>query len=129
MSTKIKGASGEVMILGNSSFKDVVNYIINNKVYYIDIDVSYDTDIDKLEKILEEMKKDIEKIDGYVGNYKLLGINEFADSSIKYLITFECKSDMQYQVKRDFNKIVKIYFDKYKINIPYNQIDVNVRRI
>lgn len=127
MSTKIKAATGEVMILGNSSFTEVINYSANNKIYYIDIDVSYDTDINKLEKVLNDMKEKVEKIDGYVGNYKLLGINEFADSSIKYLITFECRCDMQYQVKRDFNKILKNGLDRANIEIPYKKIDINIR--
>ncbi|MBQ8219514.1 MAG: mechanosensitive ion channel family protein [Bacilli bacterium] len=127
MSTKIKAATGEVMILGNSSFTEVINYSANNKTYYIDIDVSYDTDINKLEKVLNDMKEKVEKIDGYVGNYKLLGINEFADSSIKYLITFECRCDMQYQVKRDFNKILKNELDRSNIEIPYKKIDINIR--
>ena len=127
MSTKIKAASGEVKIIGKSSFNELINYSINNKIYYINIDVSYDTDINKLEKVLDNMKEKVEKIDGYIGNYKLLGINEFADSSIKYLITFECKSDMQYQVKRDFNKILKSELDKAKIEIPYKKIDINIR--
>lgn len=127
MSTKIKAASGEVKIIGNSSFNELINYSVNNKIYYINIDVSYDTDINKLEKVLDGMKDKVEKIDGYIGNYKLLGINEFADSSIKYLITFECRSDMQYQVKRDFNKILKNELDKANIEIPYKKIDINIR--
>ena len=74
MTTKLKAANGEGMIIANSAFKKVVNYSINNTVHYINIDVAYDTDIDKLEKCLKEMTSEVEKIDGYVGNYKLLGI-------------------------------------------------------
>lgn len=127
MSTKIKAATGEVKILGNSSFTEVINYSTFDRTYYIDIPVSYNTDISKLEKALESMKEEVEKIEGYLGNYKLLGINEFADSSIKYLITFDCKSELQYQVKRDFNKILKKSLDKDKIEIPYTQLDINIR--
>ena len=127
MSTKIKSATGEVLIISNSSFKEVVNYSLNDCSLYIDIDVAYDTNIDKLEKVLENMKDEVEKIDGVSGNYKMLGINKFADSSIKYLITFDCKSGSQFQAKRDFNKILYKELNKAKIEIPYNKIDVNVR--
>ena len=127
MTTKIKAATGEVMILANSSFKKVVNYNMNNTTHYINIDVSYDTDIDKLEKALNEMKDEVEKIDGYIGNYKLMGIQEFASSSIKYMIMLECKTNLRFQVKRDFNMILKRYLDKYKIEIPYTKVDVNIR--
>lgn len=127
MTTKIKAATGEVMILSNSSFRKVINYNMNNTTHYINIDVAYDTDIDKLEKCLKEMEEEVSKIDGYIGNYKLLGIQEFASSSIKYMVMLECKTNNRFQVKRDFNMILKKYFDKYKIEIPYTKVDVNIR--
>ncbi len=127
MTTKIRAASGEIMILSNSSFKKVINYNMNNTTHYINIDVAYDTDINKLEKCLNEMKDEVEKISGYIGNYKLLGIQEFASSSIKYMIMLECVNSQRFQVKRDFNMILKRYLDKYKIEIPYTKVDVNIR--
>lgn len=127
MSTKIKAASGEVLIISNSAFKSVINHSRNNTNLFINIDVAYNTDIDKLEKALNEMKDEVEKIDGYMEGYKLLGIQEFASSSIKYMVTLSCKYNLQYQVKRDFNMILKKYFDKYKIEIPYTKVDVNIR--
>ena len=127
MSTKIKNANGEVLILNNSAFNKVINHSRNDTSLFINIDVAYDTDIKKLEKCLNEMQKDVEKIEGYVDNYKLLGIQEFASSSIKYMVTLNVKYNLQYQVKRDFNMILKEYFDKYKIEIPYTKIDVNIR--
>lgn len=127
MTTKVKAATGEVMVLSNSTFKKVINFSKSNTVHYINIDVAYDTKINKLEKALNEMREEVEKIEGYVGNYQLLGIQEFASSSIKYMVTLECKYELRFQVKRDFNMILKKYFDKYGIEIPYTKIDVNVR--
>lgn len=127
MSTKIKAASGEVLIISNSVFKSVINHSRNNTNLFINIDVAYDTDIDKLEKALNEMKEEVEKIDGYMEGYKLLGIQEFASSSIKYMVMLECKSSKRFQVKRDFNMILKRHLDKAKIEIPYTKIDVNIR--
>ena len=127
MSTKIKNANGEVLVLNNSAFKKVINHSRNNTSLFINIDVAYDTDIKELEKCLQEMEKEITKINGYVDNYKLLGIQEFAASSIKYMVTFDVKYNLQYQAKRDFNMILKAYFDKYNIEIPYTKIDVNIR--
>jgi len=127
MSTKIKAATGEVKILPNSSFRTVINHSMNDASLFINIDVSYDTDIAKLEKVLGDMEEEVMKINGVVGNYKLLGISEFATSSIKYMVTFNCKYDLQYQVKRDFNMLVKKNFDKAKIEIPYSKVDVYIR--
>ena len=127
MTTKIKAPTGEVMILSNSSFKNIVNFSMNNTTHYINIDVSYDTDIDLLEKTLKDMQSEVEKIDGYVGNYKLMGIQEFASSSIKYMVMLDCKNNKRFQVKRDFNMILKRHLNAAKIEIPYTKIDVNIR--
>lgn len=127
MSTKIKNATGDVLIISNSSFKEVKNFSRNNFNLLINLDVSYDTDIDKLEKALEELREDVLKMENVVGNYSLLGINEFSSSSIKYLVSIECKANCQYQIKRDYFKLVRNNFNKNKIEIPYNKLDINVR--
>ena len=127
MSTKIKNATGDVLIISNSSFKEVINFSRNNSNLVINLDVAYDTDIDKLEKVLESLREDVLKMENVSGSYNLLGINEFSSSSIKYLVSIECKANCQYQIKRDYFKLVKKAFDKNKIEIPYNKLDVNVR--
>lgn len=127
MSTKIKAVTGEVKILTNSSFKEVINYSINKSNLLINLDVAYDTDIDKLENVLKKMESEVKKIANVSGKYQLLGINEFDTSSIKYLVSIECEAEKHYQVKRDYLKIVKRYFDEAGIEIPYNKLDVNIR--
>lgn len=127
MSTKIKKNTGDILIIANSSFKEVINFSKTSTTLLINLDVSYDTDIDKLEKVLLELKDEVLKIKDVVGNYNLLGINEFSDSSIKYLVSIECNANCQYQVKRDYYKLIKKVFDKNKIEIPYNKLDVNIR--
>jgi len=127
MSTKIKKASGDVLILSNSSFKEVINYSRHNTSLVMTLDVAYDTDIDKLEKVLKDLEEEVLKMENVIGNYSLLGINEFSASSIKYLVSLECNANCQYKIKRDYFKLVKKAFDKNKIEIPYNKLDVNVR--
>lgn len=127
MSTKIKNSTGDVLILSNSSFKEVINFSRHNTSLVISLDVAYDTDIDKLEKVLKDLEEDVKKMENVVGNYNLLGINEFSSSSIKYLVSIQCKANSQYQIKRDYFKLIKIAFDKNNIEIPYNKLDVNVR--
>lgn len=127
MSTKIKAATGEVKILSNSSFKEVTNYSMNNTTLLITLDVAYDTNIELLESTLKDMEKDVLKIDNVIANYKLLGISDFSSSSIKYLVSIDCLPEKHYQVKRDYYKLIKKYFDKANIEIPYNKLDVNIR--
>ena len=96
-------------------------------VFYTCIRFKYNDLNTKLEKVLEELREDVLKMENVVGNYSLLGINEFSSSSIKYLVSIECKANCQYQIKRDYFKLVRNVFNKNKIEIPYNKLDVNVR--
>jgi len=127
MSTKIKNSTGDVLILSNSSFKEVINFSRNNVNLIVTLDVAYNTDIDKLEKVLQNLEEDVKKMENTTGKYSLLGVNEFSSSSIKYLVSIECKPNCQYQIKRDYLKLIKKTFEKNNIEIPYNTVDINIR--
>jgi len=125
--TKIKAFSGEVKCIGNSSFTEVTNYNLAVADLFIKLNVAYDTNIDKLEKVLESLRKDILAIEN-VKDYKLLGVDALGDSSIVYLIDVTCKAMTGAGIKRKVLRLVKDKFDKEKINIPYTTVDVNIRK-
>ncbi len=125
--TKIKAASGEIKCIGNSSFSEVINYTLANTDLFMKLNVAYDTDIDKLEKVLEKAKDDIMKIEDVI-DYKLLGVDELGESSIVYMIDVTCKAMTGFAVKRKVLKVIKQTFDKEKISIPYTTVDVNIRK-
>lgn len=125
--TKIKAFTGEVKSIGNSSFSEVINYNLANCDIFLKLNVAYNTDIDKLEKVLESMREDILKIEN-VKDYKLLGVDELGDSSIVYAVDITCKAMTNYAIKREVLKMIKKKFDKEGINIPYTTVDVNIRK-
>lgn len=125
--TKIKAFSGEVKSIGNSAFNEVTNYSVSNADIFMGLNVAYDTDIEKLEKVLENMKEDILKIDNVI-DYKLLGIDELAGSSIVYMIDVTCKAMTTLGVKRKVLRMVKDTFNKENISIPYTTVDINIRK-
>lgn len=125
--TKIKAFSGEVKCIGNSSFSEVTNFNLASADLFISLNVAYDTNIEKLEKVLESLRKDILKIEN-VKEYTLLGVDALGDSSIVYMIDITCKPGTGAPIKREVLKMIKNTFDKEKISIPYNTIDVNIRK-
>lgn len=125
--TKIRAYTGEVMILANSSFTEVVNYNLNNSKIVIKVPVSYDIKIEKLEKVLNEIKVIIEE-EKDVYSMELLGIDEFSDSSINYAIILECVPLAHFGIKRKVLGLIKSNFDKNNIVIPYNKIDVHIEK-
>lgn len=128
MNTKIKGINGEIKILSNSSFKEVTNYSMKDTNLLINLDVAYGTDIDKLEKVLKGIEDEVLALPNVKDKYSLLGISEFSSSSIKYLVSIETKPNCHYQIRRDYLKIIYREFNKNGIEIPYNKLDVNIKK-
>lgn len=125
--TKIKAFSGEVKSIGNSSFNEVTNFNMANADLFLKLNVAYNTDIDKLEKVLNSLKKDILNIEN-VTDYQLLGVDEFSESSIVYMVDISCKAMTTLGVKRKVLRLVKDAFDKEGISIPYTTVDINIRK-
>lgn len=120
-STKIKNSNGEVMIIANRNILEITNFSKKEQVVTIDVAVSYEQGVDKVEevinkKILPKIKK-IENVNEE--SVKYLGINEIAASHIKYLIQFSCKRDKHWQAKRDANKVVLDELTKENISTKY----------
>ena len=125
--TKIKAYTGEIMTISNSAFTEVINYSAANAKVIVDINVSYNTNIDKLESILEGLKDDIKNVENVCGEVELLGVSSLSDSSIVYSIVIECKPMTYLGVKRNTLKLIKNELDKNKVEIPYNKLDIYVK--
>ena len=125
-STKIKAYTGEVKVLSNSAFNEVTNFSVYDSKLLLHINVAYNTDIEKLEKVLNNMSDEILKIEEVTGNYQLMGVDSLSDSSIDYLVTVDCKPTYQHTVKRKMLNMIEKELRNNKIEIPYNKLDVNI---
>lgn len=125
--TKIKAYTGEIKVISNSAFTEVINYNLSRTKFIIKIPVSYKTDIDHLEKVLDTTIEKLKKLNN-VYNANLLGIDSFEDSSIMYALEVECAANTHIGIKRQALKIIKQDFDENKIIIPYNQLDVHIEK-
>ena len=126
--TKIKAYTGEVKIISNSSFHEIINYNMALTKLLVDIPVSYTTDIDKLENVLEKIKPEIKKIDNVKNDIELLGVTQMAESAIIYRIAIDCLPYTHFAIKRNVLKLVKQTLDKNNIEIPYNKLDVFIKK-
>ncbi|MFT5179550.1 MAG: small-conductance mechanosensitive channel [Candidatus Paceibacteria bacterium] len=94
----------------------------------MDIGVSYDADIDHVEKVVnkvgEELAKDPEFSDKITKAPKFLRVNELADSSVMIKILGETKPQRQWEVSGELRKRLKNAFDKEGIEIPFPQVVV-----
>lgn len=98
---------------------EVVSNLIN-----IDIPMSYDISIDKAEKIIDEIVLDIKKQE-HINNCEYRGVNDFAESSIKYQIKVYCNPIHKVQIRRDSLRCIMLILNKHNISVPYNQMDIH----
>lgn len=98
---------------------EVVSNLIN-----IDIPLSYDLKVNEVEKIMDEIVSTV-KEDKNVDNCEYRGINDFADSAIKYHIKVYCNPLKKVQVRRDTLGYIIRKLEDNNISIPYNQLDIH----
>lgn len=125
--TKIKAYTGEVKALSNSSFTEVINYNLNPTILFMEIPFGYDVKLEVIEEILDKVSKEIRK-DKNVRKTKLLGINSFEDSYLKYAFEIECNAMTHYAIKREVLKQIKIGMEEKNVNVPYNKIDITMKK-
>ena len=121
--TKIKAFTGEVAIISNRNVVEVINYSIENSVAIVDVSISYESDISKVEIILNNLFERLNKeIKGLKGPITILGINSLNSSSIDIRITAQTKPMKHFEIQRILLKEIKEEFDKQNIIIPFPQM-------
>ncbi len=123
--TKIKKVSGEVFVIANRNISSIINLSQQKANLIIKISTAYEESTDKVEKVLKKVVDNALKMPDVYKESKYLGIDEMADNAIIYAISISCKQDLQWQIKRDILKQIKLAYEKENIKIPYPQIEVH----
>lgn len=126
-STKIRNVSGETLIIANRNINEISNLSQSSQKVTININVAYEAKIETVEKVIKnKILPAINKIDNVKeDSAQYLGVNELADSCVKYLVMFRCNRETQWQAKRDALRQIKLILDAEKIKIPYPQLEVH----
>lgn len=127
--TKIQSINGDIKIISNSNIASVINHSLDDAYEFIDISVSYDSDLEKVEKVLNNILLDEVKHNNLLMDASLLGIEKLDSSSINYRIMIKTASLKQYEVRRELLKKIKIQFNNNNIEIPYDQVVVHNARV
>ena len=98
---------------------EVLSHMIN-----IDIPLPYDLVLKEAESTIKDIVKKIERIEK-VEKVEYRGVNEFADSSIKYQMKVYCPPIDKVQIRRDSLTCILKCLEEKDIHIPFNQIDVH----
>ncbi len=111
---------------GGLSNSVVVNYTANEKrMLNVDISVSYDSNIDKVKKIITDTLNSIDKV--IKDEPMLIRLKTHNASSLDFVVRAWINTPDYWEVYYEFMEKVKKNFDKNKIEIPYQQLDVHVK--
>ena len=136
---KYKDITGKVLVVGLKTTKvediyslnivsisnrnieqvEVVSHLIN-----IDIPMPYEVKVEDAENAVENILSKVRQLKN-VEKCEYRGVNDLADSSIKYQIKVYCDPLLKVQMRRDVLKCVLLGLDECNISVPYNQIDVH----
>ncbi len=124
--TRIKSWDGKVKIIANHNIDEIINYNMTNSMAIVDFGVSYESNMDQVEKVLQKLAKELtETLPDLKGEVQVLGIEKLDDSAVVYRMTAPTKSLAHYNVQRIMRKEIKTCLEKSKIKIPYPQIEVH----
>ena len=124
-STKIQAFTGETFSIANRNIDKIKNLSQKSSNLFIKVPTAYEASEEKVAAALKEAVKEIIKNTDADEASEYLGIEEFSESSINYIVKVHCSQDKRIQVKRQALSIIKKVYDKNKIKIPYNQIEVH----
>lgn len=127
--TRLINASGEIRIIRNGSITDLSNFSRTYSLAVALIDISYDEDIDKVTKLLDDKLPSLKEnypqiIEGPV----VVGVETLADSSITIKVTAKTNPEDHYSVQRGMYKYIKELFDENNVDMPYPQIVVHTEK-
>ncbi len=120
--TKIQEvATGNIISISNRNIEKVE--VVSTHIY-INVPLPYELKLKDAEEAINEIVINIKKLDK-VDNCEYLGVNNFADSSIDYLIRVMCDPMLKLPVRRSALGQILKDLEKKNISIPYQQIDIH----
>lgn len=123
--TKIKNADGTVFVVSNRNISEIQNLSQKNTTLLVSIPTAYEEKDEKIQRVLEDVCKEIDTWDMSTDKTEILGIDSLSSSSVDYVIKAYCNSTDRYTFKRKILGLVKSEFDKNEVKIPYQQLEVH----
>lgn len=125
--TVLQTPDNKVIILpnGNLSNSTIVNYSsLKERRLDLNISTSYNNDIKKVKKILEDVVFTNDKV--LKEKDVLIALNECGDDALIYVIQLWVKASDYLTTKYELLENIKNRFDEEGISIPYKQLDVHL---
>lgn len=118
--TRIRGPDGELHILRNGQIGEIINYSKKYTFAVVEVGVAYESDLDKVYRVLEEVGVQLKQDNPHVLQPTIvLGLNEFGASDLVIRTVTRVEPGRHLNIARDLRKRIKQAFDREGIEIPY----------
>lgn len=125
---KLRDYDGNVHFIPNGAISVVTNMSRQFAFSVIDIGVAYREDLDEVIEVMKEVGKDLREAPGFkeriLSDLEMAGVDKLGDSSITIRCRYQVTALSQWDVRREYYRLIKRAFDERGIEIPYPHITV-----
>ena len=122
----LRDLAGTVHFIRNGQIQVVSNMTKEYSRYVFDIGVAYREDVDHVIRVIREVDEEIRRSpefrDDILEPIEILGLDQFADSAVIIKARTKTKPIRQWNVGREFNRLLKKRFDQEGIEIPFPHV-------
>lgn len=127
--TRLRDLDGNVHIVPNGAVSIVTNQSLGYSSVNLNVGVSYDTDIELVEKVINETGQKMAEEEQWQAvitePIAFLRVDNFGDSSIKIKALGRVMPGEQWATAGEFRRRLKKSFEKNGIEIPFKQIVIH----
>ena len=127
--TRLLTADNRLVVIPNGALSNSpITNVTNQDIRRVDIvvGVDYSEDIRKVKNLLSDIANNYELIEKDKGVD--IFVDELASSSVNIGFRVWAKTGNYWKVKWDMNENIKYEFDKAGISIPFDQLDVSIKK-
>jgi len=126
---RLRDVNGHLHVVPFSEVTTVKNITQDQDYHSFEIGVSYNEDVDHVIETIEKVGLDLQKDKFFKskinGEIEVFGLDKFEDSSIIIKGRIPTVHKQQWVVRREFNRRIKLAFDKSGIEIPFPQTTIS----
>jgi small-conductance mechanosensitive channel len=127
-SMRLRHHRGPVITVPFGDMNTVTNYSRDYQIMKLNIRVRYDTDVDKVRKIIKKINKEIqsdEKLSpALLGKIKSQGVREMDDSAMIMRVKFKAIPGQQFIIRREVYQRIQEAFRKEGIQFAHRNVTV-----
>lgn len=125
--TVIEDDGGNLKVVNNSDIRNFQNRSRNPSLCLCLCEVAYDTDLRKLEKVMEKSLPGSKNShpDLYLSDIRYMGVDELADSGVVLKFSVQAPEDKFFPAQRMLARDVKLLLDDNGFEIPFPQVVVH----